>query len=129
MVDFRRILAAALSVLALIACGSGDTGSTNTGNSKPFVMGVVLSWSGAFGTNGPAQVGAFQTAADHINATGGILGRKMKVVFRDDQSDVNKTVLAVQDLMDNEHADAIWPESVSAFITAGLPFVTQHKLI
>jgi branched-chain amino acid transport system substrate-binding protein len=129
MVEFRRVVAAALSVLALVACGSGSTGSTNTGNGKPFVMGVVLSWSGAFGTNGPAQVGAFQTAADHINATGGILGRKMKVVFRDDQSDVNKTVLAVQDLMDNEHADAIWPESVSAFITAGLPFVTQHKLV
>jgi branched-chain amino acid transport system substrate-binding protein len=128
MVQFRRVFAVAVSFVCIAACGGpSSTGSTDT--TKPFVLGVTLSWSGAFGTNGPAQVGAFQTAADHINATGGILGRKMKVVFRDDQSDVNKTVLAVQDLMDNEHADAVWPESVSAFITAALPFVTQHKLI
>ncbi len=120
----RRIIVVALSAIVVSACGGGS--STTSNSSKPFVLGVVLSWSGAFGTNGPAQVGAFQTAADHINATGGILGRKVKVVFRDDQSDVNKTVLAVQDLMDNQHADA---ESVSAFITAGLPFITQHKLI
>src|SRR5215831_15027296 len=106
MVQLRRVIAAALSLLAVAACG-GSTGSSSSTSSKPFVLGVTLSWSGAFGTNGPAQVGAFQTAADHINATGGILGRKMKVVFRDDQSDVNKTVLAVQDLMDNEHADAV----------------------
>jgi branched-chain amino acid transport system substrate-binding protein len=127
---FRRMvaLALALSVAMIAACGNSPS-SSSSGNSKPFVLGVTLSWSGAFGTNGPAQVGAFQAAADHINKTGGILGRQVKVVFRDDQSDVNKTVLAVQDLMDNEHADAVWPESVSAFITAALPFVTQHKLI
>jgi ABC-type branched-subunit amino acid transport system substrate-binding protein len=128
MVAIRKVSALlALSVFAIAACG-GSSSSNNT-NTSPFVLGVVLSWSGAFGTNGPAQVGAFQAAADHINATGGILGRKVSVVFRDDGSDVNKTVLAVQDLMDNKHADAIWPESVSAFVTAALPFVTQHKLI
>src|SRR5262245_47055709 len=128
MAHVHRLLAA-LSLVAVVACGGASTQSGSSAGSKPFVLGVVLSWSGAFGTNGPAQVGAFQTAADHINATGGILGRKVKVEFRDDQSDVNKTVLAVQDLMDNAHADAIWPESVTAFITAALPFVTQHRLI
>jgi branched-chain amino acid transport system substrate-binding protein len=129
MVQFGRVIAIAISFVFVAACGGGTPTGSSTDNSKPFVLGVTLSWSGAFGTNGPAQVGAFQTAADHINSTGGILGRKVKVVFRDDQSDVNKTVLAIQDLMDNEHADAVWPESVSAFITAALPFVTQHKLI
>jgi branched-chain amino acid transport system substrate-binding protein len=127
MTRFRSLAAATLALLAVTACGGGGGGgSTNT---SPFVLGVVLSWSGIYGTNGPAQVGAFQTAADHINASGGILGRKMKVVFRDDQSDVNKTTLAIQDLMDNQHADAVWPQSATALVTAALPFVTQHKLI
>jgi branched-chain amino acid transport system substrate-binding protein len=127
MTRFRRLAAATLALVAMASCAGGSSGGSS--NNSPFVLGVVLSWSGIYGTNGPAQVGAFQTAADHINASGGILGRKMKVVFRDDQSDVNKTTLAIQDLMDNQHADAVWPQSASALVTAALPFVTQHKLI
>jgi branched-chain amino acid transport system substrate-binding protein len=127
---FLRTVAMAMAAVTAAACaGSTSSGGSGTNTSQPFVLGVVASFSGTFGTNGPAQSGGFQAAAEHINATGGILGRKLKLVFRDDQSDVNKTVLAVQDLMDNEHADAMWPESVTAFITAALPSITQHKLI
>jgi ABC-type branched-subunit amino acid transport system substrate-binding protein len=124
----RGLLAASVAILSAVACASGSsTGSTT--NSTPFVIGVTLSYSGAFGTNGPAGAPAFAAARDHINATGGIRGRQVKIVFRDDQSDVNKTVLANQDLMDNQHVDAIWPENVTAFITASIPFITQHNLV
>jgi branched-chain amino acid transport system substrate-binding protein len=126
---FRALVAAFAIAGFVVACGGGTSSSGGTTNSTPFKIGIILSYSGAFGTNGPAQTGAFQTARDHINSTGGILGRQVQLVFRDDQSDVNKAVLAAQDLMDSQKVDAIWPESVTAFITAEIPFVTQHKLV
>ena len=49
MVGIRKLPALlALSVVAIAACGGGS--SSNNSNTSPFVLGVVLSWSGAFGT-------------------------------------------------------------------------------
>jgi ABC-type branched-subunit amino acid transport system substrate-binding protein len=122
-----QLLAVLAGALAILGCGSNS--SNGATNSAPFVIGAIASWSGTFGANGPSEQPAFEYARDHINATGGILGRKVRFIFRDDASDTNKAVLAAKDLMDTQKVDAIFPEAVTDFVTAQAPFVTQHKLI
>ncbi len=80
-------LAAAVSVLALAACGgSSSGGSGGSGGSGPITIGVSLSLSGDFSTDGQAFERGYQLWAADQNAAGGLLGRKIKLHIVSDAS-------------------------------------------
>jgi branched-chain amino acid transport system substrate-binding protein len=124
----RMPLAIALATAALAAACGGASSSPAT-PSKPFVIGAVLPFSGIYGVVGPSAQQGMQTAINQINASGGILGRQVKFVVRDDGSDPNKAVLAAHDLIDNEKVDFMFPESAGPVTLAVLPVTTQARMI
>ena len=58
--------------------------------------------------SGQAGVLGLQTAVDDINAAGGLLGRKVVLVVRDDLSQPPKSIQNMSDLIDNEKVTAVF---------------------
>jgi branched-chain amino acid transport system substrate-binding protein len=81
---------AASAVVLATACGAGDGG--------PVRIGVAGSFSDPIGT--PMQL-AVELAADEINASGGIGGRPVELVIRDDYADPDSAVFIANDLYES----------------------------
>jgi branched-chain amino acid transport system substrate-binding protein len=71
------------------------------------VLGQVIVTTGPSGVTGGALVSGTQAYIDHINASGGVRGRKLRLITRDDSSDPSKTVTAVQSLLEEERVSAL----------------------
>ncbi len=101
------VLAAALSVSALVGCGStGGTSGGNTaggsseGGADMFYIGGIGPTTGAAAIYGSCVMNAAQIAVDEINEAGGINGYKVAFRFEDDVHDAEKSVNAYNALKD-----------------------------
>lgn len=88
----RRLVpavAAALSVALLAACGSGNGSSSGSGDT--ILVGEIAGTTGAYGTTGQAMVNGAMMAVDEINAQGGVLGKKLKLQWYNDDASATKS--------------------------------------
>jgi branched-chain amino acid transport system substrate-binding protein len=93
------VAAALFALAALGACGGGRDAASE-GSTEPLVVGLPIAKSG-FGSafDGPPAIGA-EIAAAEINAGGGVLGRKIRLVSADNKSDPNQAQRAGQEVLD-----------------------------
>lgn len=105
----------AVSALALTGCAAGadggdagDGGDASAGpaSKDPITIGVIVPLSGAAGPNGGHVLAGVETQAELINNAGGIDGRMIEVISRDDQSTPATGVSAATDLVE-EGVDVI----------------------
>ncbi|MCU1499370.1 MAG: amino acid-binding protein [Acidimicrobiales bacterium] len=73
------------------------------------VLGAVLPQSGNLAQLGPAMISGAQMAERDINAAGGVLGKDVKLIVKDDggKADDDLAITSVDDLINNQKADAI----------------------
>ena len=83
-----RVMATALAPLAL-ACANGGSGPVRIGVAGPFTDPIGR----------PMQLAA-QLAAEEINASGGVGGRPLELVFRDDYANPDSAVFVAGELYD-----------------------------
>jgi branched-chain amino acid transport system substrate-binding protein len=74
--QFTFVAGAAAATLAAPAIAQGE----------PIKVGTIFPQSGPAGPNGQAVANAVKIAAEMINAKGGVLGRRLAVVSKDDES-------------------------------------------
>lgn len=79
--------------------------------------------------SGKAGVIGLQAAIDDINAAGGVLGRKLTLVVRDDQSQPPKSIQNMSDLIDNEKVVAVFGPTNSGNALAWRHIPNQKKVI
>src|ERR1043166_5008372 len=65
-------------------------------------LGLVAAMSGQSAKSGEAIVRGLSLAIDEINASGGLLGRKVELIVRDDESNPAKGVVAARELVQRE---------------------------
>ncbi len=93
-----------LAAVALLAsaCANSSPGVTGAGSQAATValkIGVIIPLSGAAGPNGQHVLAAIEVEAAKVNAAGGINGRQIEVVAKDDQSTPATGVAAANDLV------------------------------
>lgn len=74
---------AALS-LGMVASTLGVGLSAAGAASKPIVIGAIAGTTGAYGSTGVAVINGTEMAVAKINASGGVLGRQLKLVWGND---------------------------------------------
>ncbi len=74
---------------------------------QPIKWGSLHPFTGAYATEALDQRGGVEVAIDEINAEGGILGRKVEVVFRDTEFNPAATKRKAVELLENEKVDFI----------------------
>lgn len=91
----RRQLTVSMAALAASLAFAPQMGLAQEG---PIRIGVITSLSGFAQVYGEANQIGTQIAADRINAAGGVNGRPIEIVLRDDQGLPDGTVAAYRDL-------------------------------
>lgn len=98
----RRVrvgVAIALIAALTAACGGGGGGASDEG---PIKIGVVLSLTGVFGPSAKYVREGYEYWAKEVNDAGGIDGRKVKLVVRDDQSKPAVAATLARSLVDKD---------------------------
>lgn len=68
------------------AAGMASFAMPALGQGEPIKVGVIVPLSGPAGPNGQGVAHAVQIAAEMVNARGGVLGRKIAIISKDDES-------------------------------------------
>jgi branched-chain amino acid transport system substrate-binding protein len=95
---------------------------------KPIKIGSVGAMSGSSASNGAAQKQGVDLAVKEINAAGGILGRAVEVIYRDDEGDPTKSKTAAEELIYKEQVDFIVGPTNSTCAAAAHPSLTENKI-
>lgn len=115
----RAAVGAIVLALLIAACGSGESTTNEPGaaDTSPIRIGVVGPMTGLAAFAGKNMVEGIQLAIDDINQGGGLLGRRVEFVVRDDEFDPAKTGTAVRELLDKEEVVALFgPASTTSYL-------------
>jgi branched-chain amino acid transport system substrate-binding protein len=95
----------------------------------PIKIGEINSYSGIGAPfTGPYKLGA-EMAVEEINAKGGVLGRKLEVIFRDDKGQPAEAVKQAQDLVESEKVALIAGTFLSNVGLAVSDWAKQNKVM
>ena len=106
---FLSIAAVTAAAAILAACSSGGSSSTTSASSsKPIVIGASVSLTGDFSADGQAFQRGYKLWASDVNKAGGLMGRKVKLIFLDDKSDPTQGSTNVQQLISSDHVNLLF---------------------
>ena len=108
-------------------------------------VGVTLLWSSARAADGVIKIGeinsykaqpaflepykkGMQLAVDQINATGGLLGKKVELITRDDNATPGDAVRAAEELLSRDQVDVLTGSFLSHIGLALTDFAKQKKV-
>lgn len=115
----RRLAKAAALVSAL-------TFATNVYAADPIKVGFSMGLTGGLAANGKAALLAIQMWAEDVNAKGGLLGRPVKLVYYDDQSNASNVPGLYTKLLDIDKVDLVISPYGTNLIAPAMP-VVMHK--
>lgn len=125
---------------SLVACN--DSGSTSTPDSTPqvsttvapqisdgvFRLGLLIPQTGSVDGSGKSLTQVATNAIDIVNAAGGILGRDIELVVRDEGSDSATALTAVDDFISESRIDALIGPMSSSIALSVLPRLVENKI-
>ena len=111
------LLAGLLAVLALPAMAQP----------KPITIGFGMALTGGLAPNGKAALLAMQLWESEVNAKGGLLGRPVKLVFYDDQSNPSVVPGIYTKLLDVDKVDLVTSGYATNMVAPAMPVVMQHN--
>ena len=95
----------------------------------PIKIGFGMALTGPLAANGKMSLVAMQIWEDDINAKGGLLGRPVKLVYYDDQSNPSQVPSIYSKLLDVDKVDLIVSGYASTQIAAAMPIAIQKKKV
>jgi branched-chain amino acid transport system substrate-binding protein len=81
-------------------------------------IGTMFAISGPYATNGTDRTEGAQFAAEQINAKGGLLGKKVEVIVRDEQANAGVAAIRAKELVEKEKIKFLIGGTSSATIPA-----------
>ena len=113
----------ACRLLALVILGGSVVHAA-----EPFTIGLNLGQTGALAPNGNAALLAMQIWIEDTNAKGGLLGRPVKLITYDDQSNPALVPGIIAKLLDVDHVDMLIAGNGTNMVAPALPVAMQRKL-
>ncbi|HCA24210.1 MAG TPA: ethanolamine utilization protein EutN [Pseudomonas sp.] len=120
---FRRLWPQAVAATTL-----GLLMSTPALAVEPIKIGLVAALSGQSAKSGEALTRGLTIAIEEINADGGILGRPVELIRRDDESNPAKGMLAARELVQREKVTVLFGGLDTPVSLAIVPLANQMKV-
>ncbi|WP_461661705.1 ABC transporter substrate-binding protein [Humidesulfovibrio sp.] len=114
-----RAAAVVLALLAILGCSK---------ESDTIKIGAVLSVTGPASFLGEPEKNTLLMLQEELNAAGGVEGRKLEIIVYDDESDVNKCVMAAKKLIEQDKVAVVLGPSISGNTLAISKFFAPAKI-
>src|ERR1700694_4577559 len=95
---------------------------------QPLKIGFGMSLTGPLAGNGKAALIAMQIWAEDVNTKGGILGRKVELVYYDDQTNPSTVPSIYNKLLDIDKVDLLVSGYGTNVIAPAMPIVMQRNM-
>lgn len=100
------------------------------GQGSPITIGASLSLTGNYARNGQDEQKGYELWVQQINANGGLLGRQVKLIVYDDQSEPATGAKLIERLITKDHVDLlIGPYSSSVTMAATTVSEKYHMVM
>jgi branched-chain amino acid transport system substrate-binding protein len=120
----KRLTGALLSAAAAILLALAMPAQADE---KPITIGFGMALTGGLAPNGKAALLAMQIWEQSVNAHGGLLGRPVKLVYYDDQSNPATVPALYTKLLDVDHVDLVVSGYGTNMIAPAMPVIIQHN--
>ena len=117
-----------LAVVVITTACRPDREAQTSDATGDIPVGVYAALTGDQASFGNATVQGVKLAADEINAAGGVLGRKIKLVIEDDQGRPEQAASVVTKLITNDNVIAVIGENSSSNSLAAAPICQSSKV-
>ena len=125
---------AAVTILAAVsvaACGLSSTGTPSTSNNggpsgTPIKVGISLSLTSQFSADGQASLRGYRLWAADVNSHGGLLGRPVRLVVLNDNSDPNTVTKNYGTLITQDHVNLVLGPFSSLLTMPAATVASQH---
>jgi branched-chain amino acid transport system substrate-binding protein len=117
----RRLGGAMAAVMLLLA------GTFAAQAQSPITIGFGMALTGGLAPNGKAALFAMQIWEKEINAKGGLLGRQVKLVYYDDQSNPAMVPGIYTKLLDVDKVDIVVSGYATNMVAPAMPVVIGHN--
>jgi len=119
---FARIAVAVLPALGFPLCPADAA--------EPITIGLAIAQSGQLAANGKAALVGMKIWQDDVNAKGGLLGRPVKLVYYDDQSNPANVPALYTKLLEVDKVDLIVSGYSTNMIAPAMPVaMAKNKLL
>ncbi len=102
--------------------------SCNKGSGDEILIGEFGSLTGSEATFGISSTNGLKLAVEEMNNSGGLLGKKIRLITYDDQGKPSEAQTVVQRLIKNDNVVAVIGEVASSRSKAGAPICQQNKI-
>ncbi|WP_237105854.1 amino acid ABC transporter substrate-binding protein [Nonomuraea sp. MG754425] len=121
-----------ICALALTACAKSDEpgAAPPPGQQQgPVKIGVSLPLTGDFSEPGKGIQEGYQVWADQVNAKGGLLGRKVELIFRDDASDPNRVSSDYESLITQDKVNLVFGPFSSRLVIPAAKVAESYDML
>jgi len=118
----RSFVLAAVAAFTFLGLGPRTAQAQN-----PITIGFGMALTGGLAPIGKAALLAMQIWEAETNAKGGVLGRPVKLVFYDDQSNPSTIPGIYTKLLDVDKVDLVVSGYATNMIAPAMPIIIQHK--
>lgn len=124
------------SLFLLGACSAGPSGGSSIGSADggnaqegdTIKIGLNLELSGGVAGYGTQERDGVELAVKQINEEGGILGKEVELVIKDNKSEPNEAATVAANLTENDGVVAIIGPATSGATKAAIPNVTRAQV-
>ena len=129
MKKFRApLLSAAALATSLFLTGCNQSAPTPGAGGAVIKVGEFASLTGSEATFGQSSHQGTQLAIDELNASGGVLGKQLKLITEDNQSQAGQSSTVVRKLISSDGVVAILGEVASSRSLEAAPICQQNKI-
>src|SRR5256712_1670126 len=94
---------------------------------QPVTIGFSMALTGPLAANGKQALLGMKIWEEEINAKGGLLGRPVKLVYYDDQSNPSTVPGIYTKLIDVDKVDLVISGYATNMVASAMPIVMQHN--
>jgi branched-chain amino acid transport system substrate-binding protein len=125
-----RAALAGAGVLAAAVVGAGSGVSATAPDADgPIRIGVSLPLTGDFSEPGKGIQEGYDLWAADVNEAGGILGRTVEMIYRDDASDPNKVVSDYEQLISVENVDFVFGPFSTRLVVPASEVAEEERML